>query len=117
MLNEEEITSRSLRKILNTVFWQILFTLTNVCGALYVAVYLVSLRAFSPPTCAILTLPCSASFLRADGPSNSDYSKEAEKETSKERDYGVKRSVKKHFLWEVFADSLKSRRKNLCIIL
>lgn len=89
--------------------------MTNVFGALYVAVHLVSLRALFPPTCALLTLPCSAAFLGADGLSNSEYSKEAEKETSNERNYGVKRSGKEHFLWEVFADSLKSRRENFVL--
>lgn len=39
--------------------------LTSACGALYVAV-LPSLRALPPPTCATLTLPCSASLLSDD---------------------------------------------------
>jgi len=40
---------------------QLLFTLTAACGALYVAVLPASLRALTPPTWAILTLPCTAS--------------------------------------------------------
>lgn len=42
------------------MYLQLLF-LTAACGALYVTVLPASLRALTPPTWAILTLPCSAS--------------------------------------------------------
>lgn len=74
------------------------------------------LRDLTPPTCATLTLPFAASLLRADSKITQEVEEGGRGGDNKERDWfiGVERSGKEeHFLFPVFADSLKSGEKPL----